>query len=53
METSPVAVRGMLRRRGVEKAGKSYGWNTQKELDAVIKEISEKPAKKEKEKDKD
>lgn len=45
---SEVAIRGHLRRRGVEKAGKSYGWNTQKELEAVIKEITEKPAKKEK-----
>lgn len=45
MDTTAVAVRGMLRRRSIEKAGKSYGWNTQKDLDAVIKEISKKPAK--------
>ena len=49
MEISDVAVRGILRRRGVEKAGKSYGWNTMKELEAVVKEISVKPAKKKKE----
>lgn len=41
----PASVRVQLRNRKVEKAGKSYGWNTQKEFDAVAKQLSEKPAK--------
>ena len=39
------AVRVKLRNAGVEKAGKSYGWNTKSELNEVIDEIST-PAKK-------
>lgn len=48
----PASVRVKLRNAGVEKAGKSYGWNTKAELDEVIEELKgdgdEKPAKKSK-----
>lgn len=48
------SVRVKLRAKGVEKAGKSYGWNTQAELKEVISQLKaadkeeddEKPAKK-------
>lgn len=41
------SVRVKLRNAGVEKAGKSYGWNTKAELQEVIDELTaEKPAKK-------
>lgn len=36
------AVRVKLRNAGVDKAGKSYGWNTKSELNEVIEEISAK-----------
>lgn len=39
------AVRVKLRNAGIDKAGKSYGWNTKAELAEVIDEIST-PAKK-------
>ena len=29
-------MRGTLRRLEIERAGKSYGWDTQKELDSVV-----------------
>ena len=35
----PASVRVRLRNAGVEKAGKSYGWNSQKDLDAVVKQL--------------
>jgi hypothetical protein len=35
----PASVRVQLRNRKVEKAGKSYGWNTQKDFDAVVKSL--------------
>jgi hypothetical protein len=35
----PASVRVQLRNHKVEKAGKSYGWNTQKELDEVAKTL--------------
>ncbi len=28
-----------LRNAGVEKAGRSYGWNTKKDYDAVVKQL--------------
>lgn len=33
------SVRVQLRNHGVKKAGKSYGWNTKDELDAVIAKL--------------
>lgn len=36
LNLEPATVRKTLRDRGVERAGKSYGWDTQKELDAVV-----------------
>ena len=40
------SVRVQLRNKGIEKAGKSYGWNTKAELEEVIDELKdEKPAK--------
>lgn len=40
------SVRVQLRNKGIEKAGKSYGWNTKDELAEVIDELkAEKPAK--------
>lgn len=33
------SVRVKLRNRGVEKAGKSYGWNTKAELDEVVDQL--------------
>lgn len=57
LDTSPEVVRGKLRTNGVEKAeGGVYGWDTQREVDEVVKAISSKaepkaekkaPAKKE------
>ena len=35
----PASVRVQLRNNGIEKAGKSYGWNTKKELKEVIDQI--------------
>lgn len=34
----PASVRVKLRKLGVEKSGRSYGWNTKKELDEVVKQ---------------
>lgn len=54
----PASVRVQLRNKGIEKAGKSYGWNSKKELKEVIEQIrsgssddddeDERPAKKSK-----
>lgn len=54
----PASVRVQLRNKGIEKAGKSYGWNSKSELNEVIDQIKsggndddgedEKPAKKSK-----
>jgi hypothetical protein len=54
----PASVRVQLRNKGIEKAGKSYGWNSKSELKEVIEQIrsgssddddaDEKPAKKSK-----
>ena len=49
MDLKPASVRVKLRNASIEKAGKSYGWNSEKELKDVMAEIksedSEKPAK--------
>lgn len=50
----PASVRVQLRNKGIEKAGKQYGWNSKSELKEVIEQIKsgaaddedEKPAKK-------
>jgi hypothetical protein len=52
----PASVRVQLRNKGIEKAGKSYGWDSKSELNEVIDQIrsngdgdaEEKPAKKSK-----
>lgn len=47
LDLEPASVRVKLRNAGIEKAGKSYGWNTKAELQEVIDELkAEKPAKK-------
>lgn len=44
LEAATVRVR--LRNANIEKAGKSYGWNTKAELDEVVAELkADKPAK--------
>lgn len=48
LEVEPASVRVKLRNAGIEKAGKSYGWNTKADLKEVadqLKETKEKPAK--------
>lgn len=53
----PASVRVQLRNKGIEKAGKSYGWNSKSELKEVIAQLKtstkdddddDKPAKKSK-----
>lgn len=39
LEIKPASVRVALRNHEIEKAGKSYGWNTQKELKEVADTI--------------
>lgn len=34
-----------LRNAEIEKSGRSYGWNTQKEFDAVVKQLKSTPDK--------
>lgn len=54
----PASVRVQLRNKGIEKAGKQYGWNSKSELKEVIDQLKaaaeddEKPAKKSKKADK-
>jgi hypothetical protein len=54
----PASVRVQLRNKGIDKAGKSYGWNKKSELKEVIDQIrsnggdEDKPAKKSKKADK-
>lgn len=45
----PTSVRVKLRNAEIDKAGRSYGWNTQKDFDAVVKQLKStaKPAKEE------
>ena len=35
----PASVRVQLRNKGIEKAGKAYGWDTKKELKEVIAQL--------------
>ena len=42
LEIKPASVRVQLRNKGIEKAGKSYGWNTKAELKEVIAQIQAK-----------
>lgn len=35
----PTSARVKLRNAEIEKAGRSYGWNTQKDFDAVVKQL--------------
>jgi hypothetical protein len=39
LDIEPASVRVQLRNHKIEKAGKSYGWNTQKDLDEVVKTL--------------
>lgn len=49
LDIKPASVRVQLRNKGIEKAGKSYGWNSKADLKEVIDELkAEKPAKKDK-----
>jgi hypothetical protein len=57
LDIKPASVRVQLRNKGIEKAGKSYGWNSKTELKEVIDQLKagnddgEKPAKKSSKKD--
>ena len=50
LDIAPASVRVKLRNADIEKAGKSYGWNSKAELKEVIDELKgdDKPAKKSK-----
>ena len=39
LDIEAASVRVKLRSAGIEKAGRSYGWNSQKEFDRVVKEL--------------
>lgn len=39
LDIEPASARVALRKAEVEKAGRSYGWNTKAELDAVAKQL--------------
>lgn len=39
----PASVRVQLRNRKIEKAGKSYGWNSKAELKEVVDQLKAKP----------
>lgn len=42
----PASVRVQLRNKGIDKAGKSYGWNSKTDIKEVIDQLkTEKPAK--------
>lgn len=46
MGLKPASVRVQLRNHSIEKAGKSYGWNSKKDLDEVIAQLkADKPEK--------
>jgi hypothetical protein len=56
LDIKPASVRVQLRNKGIEKAGKSYGWNSKADLDEVIaqlkaKDDGEKSSKKSSKKD--
>lgn len=42
---APASARVRLRNEGIEKSGRSYGWNTKSELDALVKQLKAKPEK--------
>lgn len=48
----PASTRVALRKHGIEKAGKSYGWDSKDELEAVVKKIKAGSEKAEKADDK-
>src|SRR5690349_8067538 len=58
LDIKPASVRVQLRNKGIEKSGKSYGWNSKSELKEVIDQLrskdsdddddDDKPAKKSK-----
>jgi len=39
LDVAPESARIALRKHKIEKAGKSYGWNSKTEMDAVVKKI--------------
>lgn len=39
LDIQPQSVRIALRKHGVEKSGKQYGWNNQKDYQAVLKKL--------------
>ena len=41
MEVQPATVRVWLRNNGIKRTGRSYGWNTKAELDALLKQRDE------------
>lgn len=42
LDLKEASVRVQLRNKGIEKAGKSYGWNTKAELEEVAKQLKSK-----------
>lgn len=53
LDIEPASVRVRLRNKGIEKAGKSYGWNSKAELNEVVEQLKAKPAAEEKSSKKD
>lgn len=49
----PASVRVQLRNKGIEKAGKAYGWNTKSELKEVISQLKASTAADEDDEDED
>lgn len=47
LDIKPASVRVQLRNKGIEKAGKSYGWNSKAELKEVIDALKAKAEKEE------
>jgi superfamily II DNA or RNA helicase len=46
MEVEPASARVQLRKHGIEKVGGRYGWDTEKEMLAVAKQLKKKASKK-------
>lgn len=46
MGVQPASARIALRKSGIKKQGKSYGWNTKADLDAMAKTLKAAPAEK-------
>lgn len=42
LKIKPASARVQLRSKNIKKAGKSYGWNSQAELDEVVKKLQPK-----------